>query len=1146
MSPTRSRLCVAIGFAVLVGLALWRWPAPVTEAALQADPNLVWSIGAADNSADEFVPGAEPALTYVVGQSEPGKHWRERQNASDDKPPVYTVRFALSEVPAAAELALDMFFLGPSPAATVITVHGKRGIFRIQPAGGQNLDERQANNITYSRQALRVPLDASLLKRGENEIGIAFRGSSGSVYYDSLALRKGAGAGLDLSASVEPTIFYRRAGEQLKEVTEVVLRHRRPMGKAAVSLKLGAAVVKGEAGGESYDFGERVIELEAPAVPAPQPYELEVTADGQTSRFHGEFHPEKRWRIFAGFKIHNDIGFTDLQPHVEELDNRNTDGALDIIARFPFYKFNLETTWLVENYLASRRATRIQQLVAMATANRVGINALYLNLMTGLCTGEELYRSLYYANSLRKKYGLPLKFACLTDAPSHSWFVPALLADVKVPGFAIGSNQTRAPLLQNGNLNEESPFWWEAIDGRRVMAWFARSYLQFNRLAGNNPTVDHLKRTVSQFLARYRRGGYPVDAVLLYGLYTDNASIRDGDTEILRAWRAAYEYPKILPATDSDYYDYLAKNFAGKLPKFRGDGGAYWEDGVGSTARETAINRDSQRLLPVAEMAAALSTAFHPLEAYPAGDFRAAWKNLLFYDEHTWGASNAISQPDRRGVHEQWEFKRAYAWRAHWAAMNLFYRSMNRLAQNVSVDGPTLFVFNPDLWPRTDVVEIELNGNQQLFDAAGAAVAVEAVRQQQGYRVVRFLAREVPGLGYRAYPVRRADGKPAGAGAAGASSWQIESRYYRVALDPATGAIAQLVDKELGRDLADSSAPYKLNELLYVSGGENSRILYDRVNVKPAQLDIAGQRGARLVENGGRRIAVRSSARNVPEIETEVKVYDDIKRIDIVNRIRKDEVRSKEAVYFAFPFRVSPPELAYQVQNSFVRPNADQLPGAGREWFTPQNLVVARDPGITIAWATPDAPLVTLTGINRGLWPKHLEIRNGHVFSYVMNNYWFTNYRASQGGEFTFRYSITSRKDFDEAALARFDAETRSPLVAYNYYDTGNVRLEPVKRSMPAGAGAFFRIDAAHAQVTAFKEAEDRNGFILRLRETAGRKGVARLESPVFPLAAAQLTNGVEDNLSALPVANGAVDIPLQPRGFTTVRLVFGSKEVRP
>lgn len=101
---------------------------------------------------------------------------------------------------------------------------------------------------------------------------------------------------------------------------------------------------------------------------------------------------------------------------------------------------------------------------------------------------------------------------------------------------------------------------------------------------GDSPSVEDLRRTLPQFLARYQRPDYPVNAVLLYGLYTDNADLNGGEAEIIKQWNETYAYPKIIPATDGAYYDYLAANFSDELPVRRGDGGAYWEDGAGSTA----------------------------------------------------------------------------------------------------------------------------------------------------------------------------------------------------------------------------------------------------------------------------------------------------------------------------------------------------------------------------------------------------------------------------------------------------------------------------------------------------------------------------------------------------------------------------------
>ena len=369
-----------------------------------------------------------------------------------------------------------------------------------------------------------------------------------------------------------------------------------------------------------------------------------------------------------------------------------------------------------------------------------------------------------------------------------------------------------------------------------------------------------------------------------------------------------------------------------------------------------------------------LATLFQPMDTYPADEFRDAWKNVLFYDEHTWGANSSIRQPDRYFTTEQWDFKRAYAIRGHWTAKDLFYRSMNRLMQNISIGGPTLLVFNPDIWPRSGMVRIELQPGQSVVDPISGKTVVAAESSERiGLRSATLLVQDVPGLGYRAFSVERGS-KPVASKPAN-QAWEIESAAWRLTIDRKTGAIAHLIDKQLNRDLVDPNAPYKLNELLYVSGGENSSILQSLTTLGPAELQVSGQSDATVVENLGLSIRIRAQTKNVPSIEAEITLYDTPKRVEIINRIHKDEVRTKEAVYFAFPFRVSPPELAYEIQNAWVRPNVDQLPGACREWFTTQNVVTARDAGITIAWATPDSPLMTLTDINRGRWLKHLDDR---------------------------------------------------------------------------------------------------------------------------------------------------------------------------
>jgi len=1127
-----------MSFAVGSALLACSWLVlPDADPAQSSEADAYWRIGITDGLSDEFAAGAAQEIDYRVGASS-SIEWHAVQDATADRPSVYRIHFALSQVPAFPPvLDAEVYFLAEPPAGLEIQLNGRRGYYRMVPAYASDIDSRQAQEAMYTRQSLRIPLPLDALHPGENQLALSPTGGEGSLHYDSLALLKSQAAVPDISATVEPTIFFRNGPRGLYEITEIVVRHQKRLAETSATLSIGTWRASASFPLSAYDFGESVATVDAPSLTAPAPYTLELASLHRT----GEFHPERRWQIFAALRIHNDIGFTDLQPNIQELDARNGDRVIDIASHFPSFKFNFEDGWLVDNYLHSRTPARARQLLKLAAQDRVSVNGLYLNLLTGLATGEELYRGLYFSKGLEKTAGVPVKSACLTDVPTPSWFLPSLLGDSGIAYFASGGNQSRSLLLAHGRLNENSPFYWEGADGRRVLAWFARSYRQFNRLAGDRPTIARMVRTVPQFLARYRRADYPVDAVMLYGLYGDNADIRGGDAAFFDQWNETYAFPKIVPATDADYFDYISAHFGERLPVYRGDAGSAWEDGAGSTAAETALNRDTQRLLPAAEGAASLATALSPDEAYPAAEFRETWKNVLFSDEHSWGASESRTQPARERVRRQWEIKRAYVARGHADAENLLTRSLNRLVQNISVTGPTLFVFNFAAAPRSDTVEIELGPNQEPVDlATGKPVPADELDAPPGFRRIRFLAEGVPALGYKAYAVRNRAAVPVPERPS--DSWQIESRYYRVDFDRASGAIRQIHDKVLNRDLVDSSAAHKLNELLYVAGGENTRVLRD-TETTPAQLQINGQSGAAVVAKTrtplGERISIRARSGNIVTMDTEVAVYNELKRIDIVNRVHKGEVESREAVYFAFPFLLSHPELSYQIQNVWVRPNADQLPGAPRLWFATQNGISARSDGVAIAWTTPDAPLITLTDIDRGHWQPTPAIDNAHIYSWVMNNYWSVNYKASQGGNYRFRYFITSARDLAPAVLSAFSDSTRSPLIPYDYYDTGHVTITSARKRMPAAQESFFTLTGCSAGLSALKQAEDGNGLLLRLHNPTAAPSICRLESPVFSLRSVRLTDGVENNLSPLPIAANAVAIPLHPHQFTAVRLVL-------
>ena len=80
-------------------------------------------------------------------------------------------------------------------------------------------------------------------------------------------------------------------------------------------------------------------------------------------------------------------------------------------------------------------------------------------------------------------------------------------------------------------------------------------------------------------------------------------------------------------------------------------------------------------------------------------------------------------------------------------------------------------------------------------------------------------------------------------------------------------------------------------------------------------------------------------------------------------------------------------------------------------------------------WAlvTPvEAPLVQLGEITFGRWADHLRMSRSAIYSWLTNNFWYTNFPGYQLGELSFRFAITTGTGrLDTAAATRFGEAVR-------------------------------------------------------------------------------------------------------------------------
>jgi len=129
------------------------------------------------------------------------------------------------------------------------------------------------------------------------------------------------------------------------------------------------------------------------------------------------------------------------------------------------------------------------------------------------------------------------------------------------------------------------------------------------------------------------------------------------------------------------------------------------------------------------------------------------------------------------------------------------------LAKAVNVPGRRIVVFNPLPWTRDGEVEVPWTGpTAALTDVAGR----ETVAAVPGHTTLRFVAKNMPPLGYRTYVP--AQGATRGNVSADANGQCIENELLRVTLDPARCGIKSIVDKKTGRELVNAQSPYALGQ----------------------------------------------------------------------------------------------------------------------------------------------------------------------------------------------------------------------------------------------------------------------------------------------------------------------------------------------
>jgi alpha-mannosidase len=1080
----------------------------------------LWEIGKADNDTAEFALGPDRSNQYsttfghdvlfVAGQSDPKKDWSYIQPGPADvwagsKSHTFTILFGLKMTSSEGKGQIMLDFVDTHsavPPKMEIKINDISFVRELPKGAGDASAHGQPDKGRECRLVIDFP--AGALKVGTNNVTITSLEGSW-VLYDQMAMTVPSGI---QSGPVEPQTKLLDVHTQTYMVSHDDGKMYQPVLVSVLHIGEPVEAIVAVNGNESAEQllnpGFKVIEGFAPAVQEPTSVQIDAKVNGKSfGKQTLTIKSIRKWEVYLLHHSHVDIGYTHVQTEVEQRHWQYYKQVIDLARKTADYpagsafKWNVEVLWAVDSYLKQASPEEIQAFIEAVKKGWIGLDALYGNELTALCRPEELIRLVDYARILRQRFDVTIDSAMITDVPGYTWGIVPVLIQSGVKYFSVGPNRGHRIGYTLSTWGDK-PFYWESPSGQQnILCWVAGegySFFHSGRLDGGR-LFDYLKRLGDS--------DYPYDMVQLrYSIGGDNGPPDPDLSDFVKDWNEKYAYPKLVVATTAEMFKEFEHRYASQIPKVHGDFTPYWEDGAGSSAAETAINRQAAECLVQTET---LWAMLNPAE-YPTEQFQEAWRNVILYDEHTWGAHCSISQPESDFTKAQWKIKQAFALNADLQSRNLLNNALSG-HQSMAKQVTAIDVFNTCSWTRTDLVilpkDMKLVGDV-VKDSEGHSVKSQRLSTGE----LAFLAQDVAPISAKRFTFET--GETSTSGSAAAKDNELSNDTVFIAINEKTGAIESLKDKQQNIELVDSETGLGLNDYFYVAGRNPT----DPQRNGPVKISVK--------ENGPlvASLLVESDAPGCNKLVREFRVIDGIDRVDIINIIDKKNIYEQEAIHLAFPFKVPEGVMRMDIPWAVVRPETDQLPGACKNYFTVQRWVDLSNADYGLTWSTPDAPLIevgTITNDPRGKtvgWIKNIE-PSTTLYSYVMNNYWETNYKASQESSTRFRYSIEPHGSFNPGRAAKFGTEQSQPLIAVS-----------VDKKTPIPS-SIMGIKPASIIVTAFKPSSDGKAWIVRLFNPAAQSEKAAITWAKPAPDTIWLSNLAEEEVTKVtePIEMAAYDI---------------------
>lgn len=771
---------------------------------------------------------------------------------------------------------------------------------------------------------------------------------------------------------------------------------------------------------------------------------------------------------------HTDVGYTHHPPAWWHLSRRFLDGAIDLCeqcadrderARF---KWTCEITGPVRDWLRHRPARQVERFAALCRAGLISIGAAPWHY-SPLADAEDWATGLADAVALRQEFQTPIRTCIQHDVNGIAASTNQLLRDMGVDLVIMAINRYFGtvpfprPALVNWRLHEKSP---------AIRALSGDIYHSFSRIV-QPERGDFAKgaQNLAAYIATLQQRGYPHRFLYLTAThlkFSDNNPPVKVLSDFVQQWNREGRTPVLRIVTSDELAVRMATLAPAEVATHTGDWSEAWGYGLGAAPRHAQMTTTGRNALRTAELIDATTNAKTPTLAEVAAQARHA---VALYQEHTFGHAATVYEPDSLRVELGRITKENYACEAlalgTLALRDVLESVANNPAMAVGVEG--VLAVNASPLASTHVLHVP----DAVFDNTWHhhLSSVQQLDTRFGGKAIGVFS--LPPWSMHFIPRSEWQAEPAPAAACRVVPGCIASPSYELTFDQQTGRVTSLRDLRLQRELLDASGGWDALSLIHEAP--------DADQYKPSKyrgrdaifnpdfaLVCADQSGwkndwrASRAQPQATTHVVRHDADGVSlvrsfapscgmrELSIEIKLHAFHPQVEVNVRFLKDSCYTAEAIYLVLPLALQGWRAWWGGDGVPVEMDAGQLPTATRDFTNCGPWLAVSDAQSCIMLATPDTPLAQIGDFQFGRGRLAID-RSGRclLLPWLYNNYWDTNFNATQAGAQAFRFVLTSAAQFDPLSAAQFAASAERPVI------------HPVVEAPPTTETPLLRVNGA-------------------------------------------------------------------------------------